>query len=216
MEISSEPIAPEIIFFAPSQTLLEDPYNLLEAVDKRSGDSLLGTYYGTEVDNPSRWVWVMVWKSLSQHRDFMTHEEYVDLVFPVMEAMNGPGDISQAVFDNLSNFQVALSAPVTQFIFVNLRPLHDRAYELEPLITRLMKMVGTVAGCYSACWGPCVEKDSVEVGIVGWRSVQDRDTAVAGPLAPIMGLIRELGKVDIYYTTLEHYRHTPSPNFFGS
>ncbi|PPR05417.1 hypothetical protein CVT24_008031 [Panaeolus cyanescens] len=207
MAISEGSIAPEIIFFAPSKTLLEDPYRLLEAVDKHSGNSILGTYYGTEVDNPSKWVWVLVWKSLSQHRDFMTHEAYVDLVLPVMEAMNGPGDISQSEFEDFSDLQIALSAPITQFIFVNLRPLHDRAYELEPLITRLKKMAGTIAGCYAACWGPCVEKDSVEVGIVGWRSIQDRDAAVAGPLAHIIALIRELGSVEVYYTTLDLYRH---------
>ncbi len=70
-------LAPEIIWFTPSESYLTDPINTLHAVNKSSSDrgllglvvcvplnkyasdSLLSVYHGIEEQDPSIGVWVM-------------------------------------------------------------------------------------------------------------------------------------------------------------
>jgi len=104
----------------------------------------------------------------------MEHESYVDVALPVMEAMVGHGDVTQVLYNSLEAFERCLNAPITQFIYITVRPNHDRGYELVPLLEKLKRELKTIHGCLAACWGPSMENDSVQVGVVGWRSIQVR------------------------------------------
>ncbi|KAJ3514134.1 hypothetical protein NLJ89_g2545 [Agrocybe chaxingu] len=202
------PFAPEILWFTPSEGFVQRPDHFVDLVSKGSGGNvMIRNYHGHAIDQPGSRVWVMVWKSLAHHRDFMEHEAYIDVALPVMEAMVGAGDITQVLLNNLSDFERALSAPVTQFIQITMRPWHDKSYELLPLIEQLKKDLKTIPGCFVSCWGPSVEKDTVHVGIVGWNSIDDRDAAVDGPLYNIIRQVRELSKVELRYARFNHDRH---------
>ncbi len=103
----------------------------------------------------------------------MQHEAYPDVGLSLMEAMVGTNRINQVFIEDTSqSLEKALSAPLTQFIYVTMRPLHDREYELVPLIKRLQAEVWKIPGCISSCWGPSVEKDKLQIGIVGWTSLE--------------------------------------------
>jgi hypothetical protein len=112
-----------------------------------------------------------VWSTLEQHQSFMEHESYVDFALPVMEAMIGPGEITQVLPSQHTGFLKALASPVTQFIYVTLRPRHDRSYELAPLVEKLASELTLVPGCHGSSWGPSVEHDDMYVGVVGWRCI---------------------------------------------
>ncbi|KAF8158091.1 hypothetical protein B0H34DRAFT_674573 [Crassisporium funariophilum] len=202
LEVASM-IAPEIIWFQPSEEFLEGPTRLLDGVSKDSvSNGMIGSYHGFEMDHSGLVVWVIAWETLARHQNFMEHEAYVDSVSHVMEAMVGQGEITQVLLDDVSAFTKAVSSPVTQFIYITVRPLHDRSYELVPMIERLKKELRVVPGCQASCWGPCVEQDTIQLGIVGWKSRQDRDRAVRGPLSSIIKLITEVGKVELRYAKL--------------
>lgn len=114
-----------------------------------------------------------VWKSLPQHQAFLQDAAHVDLGLSLMDAMVGPNKINQALIaDALPTLERALSAPVTQFIYVTMRPLHDRGYELEPLIEKLQAELRRIPSCTASCWGPSVEKEKLMVGIVGWSNIE--------------------------------------------
>ena len=101
----------------------------------------------------------------------MADASYVDFIIPVMDSMVGTGEITQLLLQDGQELVKALTAPVTAFIYITLRPLHDRAYELEPLVRKMRNELKTIPGCYGACWGPSVERKNTEVGVVGWRSM---------------------------------------------
>lgn len=103
----------------------------------------------------------------------MEHEAYVDFALPVMEAMVGSGEITQVLLQQ-SNFFRAVSAPVTQFIYITLRPRHDRNYELAPLVEKLISESTAIPGHYGSSWGPSVQHDNMYVGVVGWGSISVR------------------------------------------
>ncbi|KAF5360506.1 hypothetical protein D9756_004888 [Leucocoprinus leucothites] len=198
------PLAPEIIWFNPSDSYYDDPINTLGVVSKSSiGQGLLGAHYGFEEQNPSVGVWVMVWNTLKEHQSFMEHESYVDFALPVMEAMVGPGEITQVLLSQHNEFLKAVASPVTQFIYVTIRPRHDRNYELAPLVEKLANELALVPGCNGSSWGPSVEHDDMYVGVVGWRCISDRDRAVKGSLAPTIALIREISKIKLKYARLQ-------------
>ena len=114
-----------------------------------------------------------VWKSLEHHHAFMQEESYVDLGLSLMEAMSGPNIINQALITtSFSSLERALSAPVTQFIYITTRPLHDRGYELVPLIAKLQTELKKIPCCVASCWGPSTEKERLLVGIVGWTNLE--------------------------------------------
>ena len=113
----------------------------------------------------------VVWQTLAQHRTFMERVAYVDAVSNIMEAMIGAGEITQILLNSPSDFELALTSPITQFIYITVRPLHDRGYELLPLLGRLKEQLKMVPGCLASCWGPSVEQDTVQVGLVGWNSL---------------------------------------------
>jgi hypothetical protein len=100
----------------------------------------------------------------------MAHETYVDFALPVMEAMIGSGDMTQILLFHHHAFLEAISSPITQFVYITLRPHHDRDYELEPLIEKLQSQLALESGCYASSWGPSVEHDDMYVGLIGWRS----------------------------------------------
>ncbi len=101
----------------------------------------------------------------------MGHESYIDFALPVMEAMSGPGEITQVLSSEPPEFLEAVSSPITQFIYVTLRPRHDRGYELAPLVEELVSGLKTVPGCYGTSWAPSVEHDDMYIGVVGWRCI---------------------------------------------
>jgi hypothetical protein len=105
----------------------------------------------------------------------MEHVAYVDVVSNIVEAMIGAGEITQILLNSPSDLELALASPITQFIYITVRPLHDRHYELLPLITRLKEQLKMVPGCLASCWGPCIEQDTVQVGLVGWNSLHVSD-----------------------------------------
>jgi len=114
-----------------------------------------------------------VWKSLAQHQAFMQDAAHVDLGLSLMDAMVGPNKIHQALVNNpLSTLEKALRAPITQFIYITMRPLHDRSYELEPLIEKLQAKLRKIPACIASCWGPSVEKEKMMVGILGWTNLE--------------------------------------------
>ena len=144
---------------------------------------------------------------------------YVDAVSNIMEAMIGAGEITQILLNSPSDFELALRSPVTQFIYITVRPLHDSYYELLPLLRRLKEQLEMVPGCLASCWGPSIEQDTVQVGLVGWNSLhvcdflflcsdeklyftQDHDIAIRGRLSEIIHLIRELSDVQLRYAKL--------------
>ena len=102
----------------------------------------------------------------------MEHVAYVDAVSNIMEAMIGQGEITQVLLNSPSDFELAVTSPITQFIYITVRPLHDRHYELVPLLRRLKEQLKTIPGCVASCWGPCIEQDTVQVGLVGWNSLR--------------------------------------------
>lgn len=152
-------------------------------------DSLWSLRYGFEEQNPSRGVWLMgtilnsllssllpqiswiVWKNLEEHNSFMACENYVDFALPIMEAMVGHGEITQVLLNQHQDFFWAIASPVTQFIYITLRPRRDRSSELMPLLEELARELTLISGCYGSSWGPSVHHDNICVGIVGWRSV---------------------------------------------
>lgn len=152
----------------------------------------------------------------------MQEESYADLGLSLMEAMSGPNIINQALItSSFSSLERALSAPVTQFIYITTRPLHDRGYELVPLIAKLQTELKKIPCCVASCWGPSTEKERLLVGIVGWTNLevcyslclpttpinkinlfQDKDRAVNGPLSDIVRSIRELSNVELKLASL--------------
>lgn len=103
----------------------------------------------------------------------MQDAAHVDLGLSLMDAMVGPNKIHQALITNpLSTLEKALRAPITQFIYITMRPLHDRSYELEPLIEKLQTKLRKISSCIASCWGPSVEKEKMMVGIVGWTNLE--------------------------------------------
>jgi hypothetical protein len=103
----------------------------------------------------------------------MQDAAHVDLGLSLMDAMVGFNKINQALIKNsLASLDKALCAPVTQFIYITMRPLHDRGYELEPLIDKLQAELRRIPTCVASCWGPSVEKERLMVGIVGWRDLE--------------------------------------------
>jgi len=197
------PLAPEIIWFTPSQQFIQGPDRLLEGMSKRSAkNGMLRSYHGFQMDNPKLGVWVLVWQTLAQHRTFMERVAYVDAVSNIMEAMIGTGEITQILLNSPSDFELALTSPITQFIYITVRPLHDRGYELVPLLGRLKEQLKMVPGCLASCWGPSIEQDTVQVGLVGWNSLHDHDVAIRGRLSEIIHLIRELSDVQLRYAKL--------------
>lgn len=157
-------------------------------------NNLVSTFFGAQLGNSSSRVWVTgkgrnkrnentyfivkffaVWKSLQHHHAFMQEESYADLGLSLMEAMSGPNIINQALITaSFSSLERALSAPVTQFVYITSRPLHDRGYELVPLIEKLQTMLKKIPSCVASCWGPSTEKEKLQVGIVGWTSLEVR------------------------------------------
>lgn len=146
-------------------------------------------YYGFDEQDPSTGVWVIgivfpphslflhllilpdtAWKNVAMHKSFMAHETYVDFALPVMEAMIGSGEMTQILLFHHHAFLKAISSPITQFVYIALRPHHNRDYELEPLIQKLQSQLSLQSGCYSSSWGPSVEHDDMYVGLIGWRS----------------------------------------------
>lgn len=103
----------------------------------------------------------------------MSQASYADLILPLLDAMAGPYEVDQVIL-RTSRFHLlyALSAPITQFIYITMRPLHDVNYELVPLLDKLQKGLQCVPGCVASCWGPSTEKDKLEIGVIGWRSIQ--------------------------------------------
>ncbi|KAL9711187.1 hypothetical protein Ac2012v2_005727 [Leucoagaricus gongylophorus] len=204
--MTTAPLAPEIIWFNPSDSYSDDPTDTLDIVSRTSkGRGLLAVCYGFEEHNPSLGVWVMVWKTLEEHHSFMGFESYTDFALPVMEAMVGPGEITQVLLSQHRDFFRAIASPVTQFINITLRPRHDRNYELTPLVEKLAHELTLVPGCHGSSWGPSVQHDDVYVGIVGWRSLADRDHAVKGSLASTITLIREIGNIQMKYARLQSH-----------
>ncbi|TFK28052.1 hypothetical protein FA15DRAFT_665828 [Coprinopsis marcescibilis] len=202
-------LAPEIIWFTPSDEYLDDPASTLSAVHEHSvHKGMIGSYYGIDLCNPEINVWIMAWKSLTHHQCFMQEESYIDFILPVMDAMVGTGKITQVSFNNLLDFQRALSSPLTQFIYVTVRPLHDREYELEPLVKMIRNELRSIPGCLASSWGSSVEDDHLELGVVGWRSLADRDNAVQGRtrLASLIHRVNELSNVELRYAKLRRYR----------
>ncbi|KAF9444335.1 hypothetical protein P691DRAFT_807529 [Macrolepiota fuliginosa MF-IS2] len=196
-------LAPEIIWFSPSEFYLEDPDHALRAVNNSSSErGLLDIYYGFEEQDPSVGVWVMAWHTLDAHQSFMEHEAYIDFALPVMEAMVGFGDITQVLLSQRTQFHKAISSPITQFVYITLRPRHDRTYELTPLVENLTAELMEVPGCYGSSWGPSVEHDNVYVGVVGWRSLSDRDCGMNGAVSLTIAQIQEVGTVELKYTQL--------------
>jgi hypothetical protein len=104
------------------------------------------------------------------HESFMADEAYVDFALPVMEAMIGSGDMTQVLLFQHHAFLKAISSPITQFVYITLRPHHDRDYELEPLIKKLQSQLALESECYASSWGPSVEHDDMYVGLIGWKS----------------------------------------------
>ncbi|KXN88084.1 hypothetical protein AN958_07543 [Leucoagaricus sp. SymC.cos] len=197
-------LAPEIIWFNPSESYFENPLNMLSEVNNSSkGCGLLGAHYGFDEQNSSVGVWVMVWKTLEEHQSFMEHESYVDFALPVMEAMVGSGEITQVLLSDETDFLQAIASPVTQFIYITLRPRHDRSYELAPLVEKLKSEMAQVPGCHGSSWGPSVEHDDMYVGVAGWRCISDRDRAVKDSLAPTIAQIREIGSIELKYARLQ-------------
>ncbi|KAG2009904.1 hypothetical protein CC2G_012778 [Coprinopsis cinerea AmutBmut pab1-1] len=204
-------LAPEIIWFTPSEEYLDDPSVVLDTIHQQSvHKGLLGSYYGAELDNPATGVWVMAWQSLAKHQSFMEEESYMDFILPVTDSMVGAGRITQLSLDH-GDLQRALNAPVTQFIYITVRPLHDREYELQPLISLLQTELKIVPGCMSSCWGSSIEDDHLEIGVVGWRSMADRNAAVKGRLSSTIRRIRELCTVEIRYAKLRYHSEVAPP-----
>lgn len=111
----------------------------------------------------------------------MEEESYIDFILPLMDSMVGPGKISQIFLDHGNDFQKAMLAPVTQFIYVTVRPPHDRSYEVEPLIVQLQEALKYTPGCLASCWGSSIENDHLEIGVVGWRSLEVRSRITTLP-----------------------------------
>ncbi|KAJ3503136.1 hypothetical protein NMY22_g18356 [Coprinellus aureogranulatus] len=166
---------------------------------------MLGSYYGVDPDDEEAGVLVMAWKSLEHHQAFMSDESYVDFIMPVMDSMVGAGEITQVLLRDCFELEKALRAPVTAFIYITMRPRHDRAYEMDPLVRKLQSELSTIPGCYGSSWGPSLADSNIEIGVVGWRSVTDRNNAVRGRLLPLVSRVRELSKVEIRYAKLSHY-----------
>ncbi|TEB39783.1 hypothetical protein FA13DRAFT_1751049 [Coprinellus micaceus] len=207
MTLVQHELAPEIIWFTPSEELLDDPPKTLTQIHQTSfSKGMLGSYYGVDADNEQAGVFIMTWKSLEHHQAFMQDESYIDFIMPVMDSMVGPGDIQQMRLRDFQELEIALTAPVTAFIYITVRPLHDRGYELEPLVNMIRSELKTVPGYLGSSWGPSIADSNVEIGIVGWRSLRDRLNATRGRLSPLYTRIRELSsKLEIRYATLSHH-----------
>lgn len=104
----------------------------------------------------------------------MSDESYVDFIMPVMDSMVGGGEITQVLLRDCLELEKALRAPVTAFIYITMRPLHDRAYELDPLVQRLQNELSTIPGCHGSSWGPSLADNNITIGVIGWRSVTVR------------------------------------------
>lgn len=105
----------------------------------------------------------------------MEDESYVDFIMPVMDSMVGTGSITQVLLRaNLERLRKALTAPLTSFIYITMRPRHDREYELDPLIEKCRAELETIPGCIASCWGPSLHHDGIEIGVIGWQSMTVR------------------------------------------
>ncbi|KAF5338962.1 hypothetical protein D9611_008822 [Ephemerocybe angulata] len=181
MAPSQPAMAPEIIWFSPSDEYLEDPLKTLSVIHESSySKGMLGNFHGVDAEDEDTRVFVMAWRSLEHHQSFMGDASYVDFIMPVMDSMVGTGVITQVLLDDTDELQKALTAPITAFIYITMRPLHDRAYEMYPLVEKYRQVLRTIPGCYGSSWGPSIERKNTEVGIVGWRSLEVRGSAVLG------------------------------------
>jgi len=160
-----------------------------------------------------------VWKSLAHQQECMSSESYIDVALPVMESMVGQGRITQVLFDSQSDLETVLSAPVTQFVYITVKQFHDRGYAMKPITEKARKELIDIPGCLGSCWGPSVEQDKIQVGIIGWNTIQvrvlpvhfflpyfaqlyyqDRDMAAKGAMGPTTKLMAELGSLERIYT----------------
>ncbi|KIK07940.1 hypothetical protein K443DRAFT_86101 [Laccaria amethystina LaAM-08-1] len=200
------PMAPEIIWFNPSNEYLADPDRMLGSINKTTAAyGMTAAYYGFHTKEQRTGVWVLAWQTLAHHQHFMGEEIYAEAMLPVMEAMVGAGHMTQALLHHRHDLMRALSSPVTQFIYITVRPRHDRGYELVPLIEKVRKELKTVPGCFGSSWGPSVEQDDVQVGVIGWRCIQDCSNAVKGQISSTVKLIHELGHVELKWATLNRH-----------
>ena len=158
--------------------------------------------YGFWVRFLSRWKIISAlnlsfsaWQTLAHHQHFMEEEIYAEAMLPVMEAMVGAGHMTQALLHHRHGLMRALSSPVTQFIYITVRPRHDRGYELVPLIEKVREELKRVPGCFGSSWGPSVEKDDVQVGVIGWRCIQvgHKQTSGDGPILMLAFFVCDVG-----------------------
>ena len=119
-------------------------------------------------------IFSIAWRTLEDHQTFMAEESYVDFMMPVMDSMVGTGEITQILLDDIHELKRALAAPLTAFIYITMKPYHDRAYELQPVVEQYVRILKSTPGCYGCSWGPSIERKNTEVGVVGWRSLKVR------------------------------------------
>ncbi|EDR02240.1 uncharacterized protein LACBIDRAFT_332589 [Laccaria bicolor S238N-H82] len=195
------PIAVEIIWFTPSEEYLADPEKMLAPVGKISSEAgMIAAKYGLDSERQRTAVWVFGWQSLAHHRRFLEGDHYVDAMLPILGAIIGPSSgLTQIVLDDSSEFLQVISCLHTQFIYITaLPPHHDH---LAPIVATLKRLHQSLPGCCGSSWGTSVNGD-VQVGMVGWRSIEDCARAFTGELAPTIKLLKGLSRLEIRYTTL--------------
>jgi hypothetical protein len=94
---------------------------------------------------------------------------------PLFESLKLPDKTSLSMMQaRLADpFIDILSAPITEFATITLKPGHTMA-ELHPVVTEMALALkkGFAKGCRGSSWGPSVEKpNDVVFGIIGWDTV---------------------------------------------
>jgi len=195
--------APEIIVFAPSDAYKADPSLLNDALVQLSGiDGVQSSYHGYELEEPKNVVWAIVYDTYDAHRSFSASSAFPSFLAACKPAMASKPEPKVDVNITADLTQV-LSAPLTQFVFLTLKPGQKKDV-LAALLDSVLQEFCAAEGTHGATWGESVQKDDFFAFLAGWESREAhlKVTAEGTPCRATITKIREIADVSLKFVAL--------------
>jgi len=117
----------EIIVFTPSNANQTNPNALNDALVQLSGiDGVQSSYHGYELEEPKNVVGAIVYDTYEAHRSFAASSAYPSFLAACKPALASKPEPIQ--FNINADLTEIFSAPLTQFIFITLKPGQKKTF----------------------------------------------------------------------------------------
>ncbi|KAI0808922.1 hypothetical protein BC629DRAFT_1075150 [Irpex lacteus] len=133
-------------------------------------DGHFSSYFGTEVQDPEKFYGAILWETVGHHKALLDNKDVAPTMAKSIGQIAAKFEFVQHTFLSTSTPEDSLNAPITEFVFWDLKEDTDKE-EFKGLLSELIdKILASDAVKNRGGWGSVVENDRRFAVVLGWNS----------------------------------------------